>query len=303
MNFHTKGIDRFLLIFFNPYKNYIPKDLDLSHKLWNTKFSNFQINGNGDISIGKDETQENAHKSFFIISQKKRIGFELGNYWIAISSTELNQWFGPVSTISQHAEFTREGQHQGSDHLLDKGDFALKGVTPPILFCMIEIGPQRQKEVLVEQCQNLPLEAKDPRIFGIIPMTTITWNLLDCLFHQDIIHNQKQHLLSHNPQWWEEVIQSCLDDFLHSPNNLTPKASNTQKRSVKKRTGKDLSYKRGVEFSSQLDKAENIEREDFKRVLGKLSEEKDNMIQISCLAFWILIGCSPFWDMISFCFL
>ena len=37
--------------------------------------------------------------------------------------------------------------------------------------------------------------------------------------------------------------------------------------------------------------------------LEKLSEKKDNMLRISCLAFCILIGCSPFQAKVSGCFL
>jgi hypothetical protein len=196
------------------------------------------MSGKGDLSIRRNETQENSHKGVFIIYQKDRVGFELGNQWITIISTETNQWFGQVSNIGQHTEFTRDGEHQYSDHFLDKGDFDLKGAAPPIPFWMIELGPQRQKEVLVEQCKNHPLEVQYTGIFGIIPMPTIAWNFLAYLFHQDIIHDQKHHLPSHNLHWLEEVIQSYLGDFLHSPNNV----------------------KGGVEFSYQLDEAENIER-------------------------------------------
>jgi hypothetical protein len=37
--------------------------------------------------------------------------------------------------------------------------------------------------------------------------------------------------------------------------------------------------------------------------LEKLSEKKDNMVRVSCLAFLILIGCSPFWAKVSCRFL
>jgi hypothetical protein len=41
----------------------------------------------------------------------------------------------------------------------------------------------------------------------------------------------------------------------------------------------------------------------LKEGLEKLSEKKDNMIRISCLAFWILMGCSPFRAKVSSRFL
>jgi hypothetical protein len=37
--------------------------------------------------------------------------------------------------------------------------------------------------------------------------------------------------------------------------------------------------------------------------LEKLLEKKDNMVRISCLAFWILMGCSPFRAKVSWRFL
>jgi hypothetical protein len=41
----------------------------------------------------------------------------------------------------------------------------------------------------------------------------------------------------------------------------------------------------------------------LKEGLEKLPEKKDNMFRISCLAFWILTGCSPFWAKVSWRFL
>jgi hypothetical protein len=41
----------------------------------------------------------------------------------------------------------------------------------------------------------------------------------------------------------------------------------------------------------------------LKEGLEKLPEKKDNMFRISCLAFWILIGCSPFRAKVSWRFL
>jgi len=41
----------------------------------------------------------------------------------------------------------------------------------------------------------------------------------------------------------------------------------------------------------------------LKEGLEKLSEKKDNMLRISCLAFSILMGCSPFWAKVTWRFL
>jgi hypothetical protein len=41
----------------------------------------------------------------------------------------------------------------------------------------------------------------------------------------------------------------------------------------------------------------------LKEGLEKLSEKKDNMLQSSCLAFSILMGCSPFWAKVNWRFL
>ncbi len=45
------------------------------------------------------------------------------------------------------------------------------------------------------------------------------------------------------------------------------------------------------------------EEKNLKEGLEKLSEKKDNMSRISCLAFSILIGCSPFRAKVSSRFL
>jgi hypothetical protein len=41
----------------------------------------------------------------------------------------------------------------------------------------------------------------------------------------------------------------------------------------------------------------------LKEGLEKASEKQDNNFWISCLAFWIFIGCSPFLVKVSTCFL
>jgi hypothetical protein len=45
------------------------------------------------------------------------------------------------------------------------------------------------------------------------------------------------------------------------------------------------------------------QEKNLKEGLEKLSEKKDNVARISCLAFSILIGCSPFWAKVSWRFL
>ena len=37
----------------------------------------------------------------------------------------------------------------------------------------------------------------------------------------------------------------------------------------------------------------------LKEGLEKTSEKKDNIVWISCLEFWIFMGCSPFWAKVS----
>jgi hypothetical protein len=41
----------------------------------------------------------------------------------------------------------------------------------------------------------------------------------------------------------------------------------------------------------------------LKEGLEKTSEKQDNNFWISCLAFWIFMGCSPFWAKLSSRFL
>src|SRR4030042_4674948 len=108
---------------------------------------------------------------------------------IATLSTDLSQRFGPVPAIGQDIELTRDRQCKDSKDLLSQGDFGLKGAATPRSFRVIELGPQGEEKVFVEQSREDPLMAKDiGHVLGMILMPTTARNLLTCLFNKGVIH-------------------------------------------------------------------------------------------------------------------
>ena len=185
---------------------------------------------------------------------------------IATLSTDLSQRFGPVPAIGQDIELTRDRQYKGSDDLLSQGDFGLKWAATPRTFRMIELGPQGQKKIFVEQGREDPLMAKDiGHVLGMILMPTTARNLLACLFNKGVIHDKKQDIAGSDPQCLEELMQSGLRDLLHSPKIFSQESSEAGERSAQERMSKGLHHGGSVEFFSQLDETDDKAREDFKR--------------------------------------
>src|SRR4030066_866752 len=100
---------------------------------------------------------------------------------IAPLATGLSPRFGPVPAIGQDIELTRDRQCKGSNNLLSQGDFGLKWAAPPRPFRMIELAPQGQKKIFVEQGREDPLMAKDiGHVLGMILMPTTAGTLSTC---------------------------------------------------------------------------------------------------------------------------
>jgi len=141
-------------------------------------------------------------------------------------STDPDQRFGPVPAIGQDIEPTRDRQCKGFDDLLSQGDFGLKGAATSRPFRMIELGPEGQKEIFVEQGPKHPLMAKDiGHVLGMILMPTTAGNLLPCLLNKAIIHDKKEDIPDRDLQRLEELMQSSLRDLLHSPKAFSQESS------------------------------------------------------------------------------
>jgi hypothetical protein len=266
MNIRTYKVNGFLTFFLHHNDGYFPQAFNVSNKPGDVECFGFSIDEKGNLSIGRNEIQKTCHVRFVPLNPENRIGFELRNHMIATLSTDQNQRFGPVPAIGQDVEFTRDRQCKGSDDLLSQGDFGLKGAATPCPFGMIELGPQGQKKIFVEQGREDPLMAKDiGHVLGMILMPTTAGDLLTCLFNKGIIHDKKENISDRDPQRLEELIQGDLGDLIHCPNAFPQESSEAAERSAQERTGKGLHHGGSVDFFPQLDETDNKGREDFKR--------------------------------------
>src|SRR4030043_2349059 len=266
MNIRTDKVSGFLTFFFHYHDSHFPQSLNVSNKPGDAQCFGFSIHEQRDLSIGRTQIQKACHVGFFPIHPENRIGFELRNHMIATLSTDLSQRFGPVPAIGQDIELTMDRQRKGSDDLLSQGDFGLKGAATPHPFRMIELGPQGEKRIFVEQGREDPLMAKDiGHVLGMILMPTTARNLLACLFNKGVIHDKKDNIPGSDPQRLEELMQSGLRDLLHSPKVFSQKSSKAGERSPEDRMSRGLHHGGSVEFFSQLDETDDKAREDFKR--------------------------------------
>jgi hypothetical protein len=108
--------------------------------------------------------------------------------------------------------------------------------------------------------------AKDiGHVLGMILMPTTAGNLLTCLFNKAIIHDKKDNIPGSDPQRPEELTQSGIHNFLHSPKIFSQESSKAGKRSVQERTSEGLYHGGSVNFFAQLDEADDKGRKDFER--------------------------------------
>jgi len=181
-------------------------------------------------------------------------------------STDLNQRFGPIPAIGQDIKLTRDRQCKGSNDLLSKGDFGLKGAATPCPFRMIKLGPQGEKKIFAEQGREDPLMAKDiGHVLGMILMPTAAGNLLACLLNKGVTHDKQQDIQDRDPQRLKELMQGDLRNLLHSPNVLAQESGETAERSAQERMGKGLHHGGSVDFFPQLDETDDKGRENLKR--------------------------------------
>ena len=90
---------------------------------------------------------------------------------------------------------------------------------------MIEVGPEGQKEVLIEESKEDPLVAKDMGFVCALFMPGAAGHLLTCLLSNGIIHDKKKDRMGFDPQMMEELGQSDLCDLFHDPDILSQEPS------------------------------------------------------------------------------
>lgn len=130
---------------------------------------------------------------------------------------------------------------------------------------MIELGPQGQEKLFIEQGRKDPLMAKDiGHGLGIILMPPTAGDLLARLLNQRVIEDKKNDIPDTHPQCLKELIKGGLGEGFHRPKVLSQESSKAREGAVQKRMGKALNHGRRVNLSSQLDEADDKTRKEFK---------------------------------------
>jgi len=158
------------------------------------------------------------------------------------SSTELSQGLSPIPAICQKIDFTGNRKAKRLKHLFDQKNFSSKRAAPLGSFRVIEMGPEWQKEVSIQESKQDPLVTKDMGSTGSVFMPGTSGHLLTCLLDQGVIHDKKESRMAFDPQMIEELGQSNLCDFFHGPDVLSEESCETGKRSVKKGVCKGLDH-------------------------------------------------------------
>ncbi len=142
MKMGTDQIDRFLTFFFHDHNSHFPEILDLSDEPGDVELFGFPVDENRDLPIRRSERQQGCHFCLLPLNPKVRIGFELRDHMIPTRSADPDQGFGPVPTVGQDVESTRNGESKSLKNLFGQSDFRLKRTTPSGALGMIEFGPE-----------------------------------------------------------------------------------------------------------------------------------------------------------------
>ncbi len=199
--------------------------LDEANKPSDLKSSLFSIEGERGLSVGRTKSREGRHLSSFPIEKENGIGSELRDHMITPCSTELSQRLSPIPSVCQKIDFTGDREAKNPKHLFDQEDFSSKRAASFGSFRVIEVSPERQKKILIEESQEDPLVAKDMGLVGSLFMPGAAGHLGACLLGNGIIHDKKEHRMSFDPQMIEELGQSDLRNFLHGPDILSQESS------------------------------------------------------------------------------
>jgi hypothetical protein len=140
-------------------------------------------------------------------------------------STELSQGFPPIPAICQKIDFTGDWEAKGLKHPFDQEDFGLKRAASFGSFRVIEVGPEGQKKILIEESKEDPLVAKDMGFVCSLFMPGATGHLLACFLGDSVIHDKKEDRMGFDPQVMEELGQSDLRNFFHGPDILSQESS------------------------------------------------------------------------------
>jgi len=199
MEIRGNQITRLLSFFFYHHNGDFTEVLDESNKPSDLKSSVFSIEGKRDLSVGRAKVRESRYFSSFPIEQENRIGPQLRDHMVTPCPTELSQRFSPVPAICQKVDFTGDREAKSLKHLFDQEDFGSKGAASLGPFRVIEVGPERQKKVLIKEDKQDPLVTKYMGFVGSLFMPGASRHLPACLLGNGVIHDKKQSRMVFDP--------------------------------------------------------------------------------------------------------
>jgi hypothetical protein len=260
MEIRANKMARFLSFLFHNHDRDFAEVLNEANKASDLQSSAFSIEVQRDLSVGRAKSGQGGHLSSFAIDEDNSIGPHLRDHMVAPCSTELSQRFSPIPAICQEIGFTGNWEAKRLKHFFDQEDFGSKGATSSGAFGMIEMGPEGQKEVSIQEGKQDPLVTKDMGFTGSIFMPSATRHLLACLLDQGVIHNNEEGGMIFDLQVIEELGQGALCDLFHGPKVLSEESCEAGKRPMEKGVGDGLNHRGRMSFFARLNKADDIGR-------------------------------------------
>ena len=158
-------------------------------------------------------------------------------------STKLDQFFRPIPAVHQYIELTRKRKVEYSEDPFGQGDFCLKGTPSSASLGVIELGPEGQEKVLIEQGREHPLVAKDiGHVLSMIFIPATSWDLLAGLLGKGIIHDKKEDRMGFDPQGMKELMQGDFCNLLQGPDVLPQESGEAGEGPVQKRPTEGLNH-------------------------------------------------------------
>jgi len=142
MKIGTDQINGFLTFFFHDHGSDFPEVFDLTDESGDVELLVFPIEENRDFPIRRSGRQQSGDVGLLAMNPEDRIGFKLRDHMIATRSTHPDQGFGPVPTVGQDIEPTRNREAKSLNNLFGQRDFRPKRTTSSCAFGMIELGPE-----------------------------------------------------------------------------------------------------------------------------------------------------------------
>lgn len=265
MEIRANKITRFLSFLFHDHDRDSAEVLNEANKSSDLQSSMFSVKGERNLSVGRAKSGKGGHLGSFPIDEDNSIRPQLRDHMITPCSTELGQGLSPIPAICQEIDFTGDRKTKRLKHLFDQEDFGSKRAASLGSFRVIEMGPEGQKEVSIQESKQDPLMTKDVGSTGSVFMPSTSGYPLACLLDQGIIHDKKESRVGFDLQMTEELGQSDLCNLSRSPDVLPEKSCEARKRSAKEGLGEGLDHGRGMGLFARLKKADNIGRENLER--------------------------------------